>query len=230
MKITYFRLALPAIALFSLTSIFSCKNEAPEAAQTTHEPKANTMEGHTIDTSFRKMFEEINMVKMHFFGTSELEPNKDDYPYTGQKIEGDAAKFLGDGLQSNETGAVYATYKAENYNLYVLRVPGKYASSDLALAKWDDASKKLVKIYDLANLQCDEGLCHQQDAWLTDLDDDRVLDLVVRSHSNDNGKISDEKFMVMAQPSPGNFAQAPEGLASLAPQTSYVLHEKTKTK
>lgn len=225
MKKFYTQIVLGATALFLFSGLLGCNSEGQAPTEAPAESK-KMAEGQTIDSSFKNMFEEVNVVKMHLFGTNEAEPKVDDYPYTGKKIDDAQLKYLGDGLQPNEIGAVYACYRTEIYNLYILRVPGKYASSDLALAKWDDASQKLVKVMDLANLQCDEGYCLQQDAWLTDLDDDRVLDLVVHSLTNDNGKISDEKFTVYAQPSPGNFTKAPDALASLAPITSYVMHQK----
>lgn len=219
------RTVFGAAALLVIIGFFACKNEAHQPTETPVETK-KMAEGQTIDSTFRNLFEEVNVVKMHLFGTNELEPKQDAYPYAGKKIEEAQMKYLGDGLQANEIGGVYACYRTEAYNLYILRVPGKYASSDLALAKWDDASQKLVKVMDLASIQCDEGYCIQQDAWLTDLDDNRVLDLITHSMTNDNGKISDEKFTVFDQPTPGNFSKAPEALASLAPITSYVMHQK----
>lgn len=219
------RFVFGATALLLMAVFFACKNEGDAPTQASVETK-KMADGQTIDSTFRNMFEEVNVVKLHAFGTNELEPKQEDYPYTGKKIEEAQMKYLGDGLQANEVGGVYACYRTEAYNLYVLRVPGKYASSDLALAKWDDASQKLVKVMDLASIQCDEGYCIQQDAWLTDLDDNRALDLVTHSMTNDNGKISDEKFTVYTQPTPGNFAKAPDNIASLAPITSYVMHQK----
>ena len=202
-----------------------CSNNEGNSSTEQKTMPANTI-AQNIDTTFQHLFEEVNVVKMHMFGTNELEPKQEDYPYSGKMIEEKFMKYLGEGLQPNEIGSVYACYRTEVYNFYILRVPGKYASSDLVLAKWDNAASKLVKLMDLASIQCDEGLCHQQDAWLTDLDDDRVLDLVIRSLTNDNGKISNETFTVMAQPTPGNFVKAPDSLASLAPMTSYVPHQK----
>ena len=216
----YFGTALIAI-------LFYCcgKNEANAPGTQQTMPASDAM-AQNIDTAFQQLFEEVNVVKMHLFGTNEAEPKQDDYPYAGKMIEEHFMKYLGNGLQPNEVGSVYACYRTEVYNFYILRVPGKYASSDLVLAKWDNATSKLLKINDLAMLQCDEGLCHQQDAWLTDLDDNRVLDLVIHSASIENGKVSDEKFEVFDQPSPGSFAKAPDSLAMLAPQTSYVLFHK----
>ncbi len=210
---------------------YCCGNNEKNVPETTENTaKADDAIHQNIDTTFRNLFEEVNVVKMHLFGTNELEPKQEDYPYAGKKIEEGFMKYLGEGLQPNEVGSVYACYRTEIYNLYVLRVPGKYASSDLVLAKWDNATSKLMKVIDLAMLQCDEGMCHQQDAWLTDLDDDRVLDLVIHTMTNDNGKISDETFTVMSQPSPATFTKASDALTSLAPQTSYVMFHEMKKK
>ncbi len=214
-----------AIAMFALLFYCCGKNEANAPGTQQNMPMTDAMHQH-IDTTFRNHFEEVNVVKMHLFGTNEADPKQDDYPYAGKIIEEDFMKYLGDGLQPNEIGSVYACYRTEVYNFYILRVPGKYASSNLVLAKWDNATSKLVKVTDLANLQCDEDVCQQQDAWLTDLDDDRVLDLVTRSATINKGAVSDEKFMVYAQPSEGSFTKAPDSLAMLAPQTSYVLYHK----
>lgn len=211
------------LVLFILAiGIFGCNQDpAPaEAATTDPAPAAQPAVNETV----QNLFEEVNVVKMHLFGTKEADPKLETYPYAGKPIGEAELKFLSEDMHPNEIGSVYACYRTENNGFYILRVPGKYASSDLVLAKWDANSSKLVKIMDLAMLQCDEGLCHQQDAWLTDLDDDRSLELVIRKASNDNGKVSEEEFTVLAQQPPGSFTKAPDALASLAPQTSYVLN------
>ncbi|MCC6725234.1 MAG: hypothetical protein IT258_12040 [Saprospiraceae bacterium] len=200
-----------------------CKQEAAttETAATT-EPAAKQP---AVNETVQNLFEEVNVVKMHLFGTKEAEPTQEKYPYTGKLVNEADLQYFSPELHPNEVGGVYACYRTEYNGFYILRVPGKYASSDLALAKWDANTNKLVKVMDLAMLQCDEGLCHQQDAWLTDLDDDRSLELVIRKAENDNGKISKEEFTVLMQQPPGSFTKAPEQLASLAPPTSYVLYK-----
>jgi hypothetical protein len=213
------------LALFSFL-FYCCGNNEADRQSATQNPPTNDAMSTNIDTAFQQLFEEVNVVKMHLFGTTEAEPTQENYPYTGKIIEEEFMKYLGDGLQPNEVGSVYACYRTEVYNMYILRVPGESVSSNLVLAKWDNATSKLVKLYDLASIKCSEGACQQQDAWLTDLDDDRVLDLVTRSFTNDNGKISGESFAVFAQPTPGNFVKAPDSLAALAPMTSYVPHQK----
>ncbi len=201
--------------------LFGCNQDpAPTEAENTA-PATQP----AVNEGFLNLFEEVNVVKMHLFGTNQVEPKVEDYPYAGKPIGEADLKFLSPDLQPNEVGSVYACYRTENNGFFILRVPGKYASSDLALAKWDTNANQLIKVMDLAMLQCDEGMCHQQDAWLTDLDDDRSLELVIRKQVNDNGKISNEEFTVLAQQPPGSFTKAPENLATLAPATSYVFQK-----
>ncbi len=180
--------------------------------------------GQKVDEGLMGLFEEVNVVKMHLFGTAEAEPNPDNYPYTGKVIAGDAVGMLGEGLQPNDIGSVYACYYTENSGHFILRVPGKNASSDLVLAKWDAKTGKLMKVADLAYLMCDEGICHQQDAWLADLDDNRTLELIVRKHTRDaQGNVSDESFEVLTDQGMGDFVGANELLASLAVKYNYVM-------
>ncbi|MBK8566846.1 MAG: hypothetical protein IPN76_26830 [Saprospiraceae bacterium] len=209
------------VVLLLILGLFGCNQDPAPAEASNPAPAAQP----TINEGFQNLFEEVNIVKMHLFGTKEAEPKIDDYPYVGKPIGESELKFLSPDLQPNEIGSVYACYRTEYNGFYILRVPGKYSSSDLALAKWDANANQLIKVMDLAMLQCDEGMCHQQDAWLTDLDDDRSLELVIRKQVNDNGKISNEEFSVLAQQPPGSFTKAPDNLASLAPQTSYVLQK-----
>lgn len=208
--------------LLPLTLAFACQpntgNDQGTAAET---PAAETPAMNPV----KDLFEEQIVVKMHLFGTQEAMPDAEMYPYAGKAIEGDALQHLGDGLQPGEVGQVYACYHVENNDFYILRVPGKYASSDLALARWNDAAGKLEKVYDLASIACDEGVCHQQDAWLTDLDDDRTLELVIHSRSTDEkGNITEENFAVLSQDASGNFTASNEQLAALAVKDRYVLH------
>lgn len=176
------------------------------------------------DPKIMSLFEEVNVVKMHLFGTTEAMPNADNYPYAGKPITGEALGFLSNDLQPNDVGGVYACYHTENSNHFILRVPGKHASSDLVLAMWDGDAKKLVEVMDLAFLMCDEGICHQQDAWLADLDDSRTLELIVRKHTRDmQGNISEESFEVMTDNGTGHFIKTDEQLASLAVMGNYVM-------
>ena len=202
--------------------LVACQQKSPQNME--EKDMTATSAKKMADPALMALFEEVNVVKMHLFGTNEAMPNADNYPYTGNPITGEALNFLGEDLQPNDAGGVYACYHTENSNHFILRVPGKYASSDIALAMWDADTKKLVKVMDLAYLMCDEGICHQQDAWLADLDDNRTLELILRKHTRDgDGKISDESFEVLTDDGSGHFTKTDEKLASLAIKGNYVM-------
>ena len=207
--------------LFFLLSIFlfvACQSNTNQ--QTAEQPAKEMKSKPAIMDSF----EEVNVVKMHLFGTTEAMPNADNYPYTGKVLNDDASKMLGEGLQANEQGAVYACYHTENSNHYILRTPGKNGSSDLVLALWDEAKGSLVKVMDLAYIHCEEGICMQQDAWLADLDDSRTLEMIIRKQTRDaQGNVSDESFEVLTDDGTGHFKKTTEQLASLAVKDNYVM-------
>ncbi len=206
------------LILFSIFLLTACQSNSNQntAEQVVEEmkPKPPIMDS----------FEEVNVVKMHLFGTTEAMPNPDNYPYTGKALTGDLANMLGDGLQPSDSGGAYACYHTENSNHYILRIPGKQGSSDLALAMWDETMGKLVKVMDLAYIHCEEGTCMQQDAWLADLDDSRTLEMVIRKRTRDaQGNVSDESFEVLTDDGTGHFKKTNEQLASLAVKDNYVM-------
>lgn len=208
--------------LFFALALFACTQQKEKAESSETVPKKTTMA--KPDDSFQKLFEEVNVVKMHLFGTAEAEPSPDDYPYVGKPIPPEQLKMLEEKLNA-PNGTVFACYFTENSMHYILRIPTEQTSGDLVLAKWNEEEKKLVKVNDLAYLRCEEGTCLQQDAWLADLDDDRDLELVVRQHQKDGqGNISEEKFMVSTDNGSGEFTPASEALSALAVKDRYVMN------
>jgi hypothetical protein len=208
--------------LLPVMLMWACQSEqsSQKEAETTAAPAKPT-----VNEAVQQLFEEVNVVKMHLFATQEADPNAESYPYTGKPFGEDLLKFLPDGVEPNEAVGVYACYRTENNGFFILRVPGKMASSDLILCKWDDGAGKLKKVNDLARIQCDDTGCQQQDAWLIDLDDDRKLELITRSKSFDSkGGVTAESFDVLSQDNAGSFAKSSEQMASLALKENYVLH------
>lgn len=203
--------------LLFLSLLFSCQSPAPDNGL---EKETKVMKVPPV----AQYFEEINVVKMHLFATSEAMPNAEDYPYSGKELPAEALQYLGEGLQPSSEGKVFACYRTENSGHYILRIPGKTASSDLALAQWDQTAGQLVMLMDLAYQRCDAGLCQQQDAWLADLDDSRTLELIIRKNTHDgSGKITDESFEVLTDDGTGLFIKTNEQLASLAVKENYVM-------
>lgn len=208
--------------LLPVFSFLACQQT--DKQPTTDNPSTHSTINPKADPAILSLFEEVNVVKMQLFGTNEADPNPEYYPYTGKAITGEGLKYLAQDLQPNDIGGVFGCYFIENSGHFILRVPGKYASSDLALAKWDDSAKQLVKEAEVAYSQCDEGYCHLQNAWLTDLDDSRTLELVIRKHTRDpKGTLSDETFEVLTDDGTGHFTKTNEQLASLAVKENYVM-------
>ena len=210
-------------------SFFACQNtgepqKTTEAPAETADKMSPEMSGQAMpDASLNELFEEVNVVKMHLFGTTEAEPDAENYPYVGKLVPPALHHLLGEKMNAS-AGPVFACYYAENSGHFILRVPGKDISSDLVLAKWDGKTHKLVKVAKLASISCEEGICSQQDSWLIDIDDDRDLELISRMHKRDSkGMISDEKFMVSTDDGMGHFQKATTELAALAPMDRYVM-------
>ena len=179
--------------------------------------------------ALQSVFEEVNVVKMHIFATKEKNPDAEMYPYTGKPFDGNILKFLPDGIQPDKADGVFACYRTEYNGFYILRVPGQEVSSDLILCKWDMAAGKLKKVMDLASIACQENGCSQQDAWLADLDDDRMLELIIRSViTNAEGNATQEEFNVLSQDAGGNFVKSNEQITSLAVKANYVLYQEMK--
>lgn len=209
-------------AFFLLTFlVFGCQSTQDQ--KPTPETALAETDKNKPDAALNDLFEEVNVVKMHLFGTTEEQPNADQYPYVGKPIPAALHSML-DKMLNADMGPVFACYRTENSGHYILRVPGKYISGDLALAKWDAQAGKLVKVTNLAYYWCDEGVCNQMDAWLADLDDDRNLELICREHHRDEkGNVSDEKFTVTTDDGSGVFQNATTELAALAIKNNYVM-------
>ncbi len=202
----------------------ACQSNQPSSQDTEDVDAPSTP---AVNAAVYNLFDEVNILKMHVFSTLEEDPDAENYPYTGTQFGEDLLPFLPDGIQPNEAGGVFACYRVENNNLYVLRIPGQNISSDLILCRWNDAAGKLEKITDLANYRCEGDNCIQQDAWLADLDDDRVYELITAKMSyGANGKLmGDENFSVFSQDAEGRFVPASELIASLVISGNYKMHQ-----
>lgn len=175
-------------------------------------------EKSNMDMAFTKLFDTVNVVKMHLFSGEESE----NYPYDGKAIEGEELTMLADDLKPADA-AVFACYWLENDNSYLLRVKNSDASNSLVLARYNTTTGKLEKTNDLATYSCTEAQCKQVDSWLIDLDDDRDLELVTLEMSMDaDGKKVGESFTVFTKDDKGMFSKADDQLAALAPQDRYV--------
>ncbi|MEM9260692.1 MAG: hypothetical protein AAGA62_13670, partial [Bacteroidota bacterium] len=120
--------------------LFAACQQGPEKSTPT--PAADAKKAMMADPALMSFFEEVNVVKMHLFGTNEAMPDAENYPYVGKEITGESIAMLSTELQPNDAGRVYGCYHTENSDHFILRVPGKESSSDLAIAQWDAVQKK----------------------------------------------------------------------------------------
>lgn len=211
---------------YLLTCLLAAACQPNQPAEQAAETSNTTTTEPAVNQAVMDLFEEVNVVKMHLFATREADPEGETYPYAGKQFGEDVLPFLPEGVQPNESGGVFACYHVENNDFFILRVPGQEVASDLMLCKWDGSAGKLKKIASLASYRCEGESCQQQDAWLTDLDDDRSLELITREAKLDTkGKILEEKFTVLSQDATGNFIPSNDQITTLAIKDNYVLQQ-----
>ncbi|MEO1260257.1 MAG: META domain-containing protein [Bacteroidota bacterium] len=128
-----------------------------------------------------------------------------NYPFTGTLIDPELYAFFDRETSEiwNSTGGdVMAVAQFKGF--YIARVPGRYVSSDIALFRLKDGV--LQRSETIAWAWCDEGWCNQQDAWLKDINQDELIDIVQHySLTDDRGKIREERMTVLLQTTDGIF-------------------------
>ncbi|MEY3367971.1 MAG: hypothetical protein RI973_1126 [Bacteroidota bacterium] len=173
-----------------------------------------------MDAALHGLFEPQIVVKMHFFSARDSAGVPADYPYAGIKIDGQLLNLLDGSLSEGEgSSELHACYFIENAGNYVLR-----SGRDLLLARWNAGTGRLEKTLVLASYDCQNASCRQQDAWLIDLDDDRSLELIIRSQAKDaGGNILADDFKVLSEKDDSYSDSSPE-LIALAIKDRYLLH------
>lgn len=142
----------------------------------------------------------------HLFPILQVD-NPDGYPYKGMPIDTALYKYFDTNSSSVwlETGGeVMAVGQFGDF--FICRVPGRYVSSDIALYRI--VNGLMTHTETVAWAWCDEGWCNQQDAWLTDVNQDGRLDLVQHyTLTDDRGKIREERVTASLQDEGGNFVE-----------------------
>ena len=187
--------------------IYSCSNN--KSTEQTGSAKQD------VDSSelFLKLFTKIDGNNLHVYTpTYDLDHGN---KFNGRKIDFSFYKFLKfktlSPKQIDTSFHNYACYKfklTDNKTGLIIRTPSKYSDTAIDLYTWDNQTKKITNIINLADGYGEEGWHFAQDAWLQDLNQDKLLDLVTfRKDYNPNWeypekkpvKITDSLFVYMGK-------------------------------
>lgn len=69
---------------------------------------------------------------------------------------------------------------SDNLSGLIVRVPATYSETALELFVWDNRTKRIIDNINLADETGDAGWYFVQDAWITDLNNDRQSDVLIR--------------------------------------------------
>lgn len=157
---------------------------------------------------FLTAFEPLSLDDPHFYSVLN-EKDADKYAFKGKKMN----PYLLDYIDP-ETAKHYKTTQANVYQIgkykdhYILRTPGKYASTDLTIFSLDKYHNRVKKEALLTYAWCDEGACNQQDAWLKDINGDGKFDIVTKYVFTENGKVQSTTMTALIQQGPnGTFVE-----------------------
>ncbi|MCU0347504.1 MAG: META domain-containing protein [Saprospiraceae bacterium] len=134
--------------------------------------------------------------------------NPGDYPFQGSLIDTSFYQYFSAEIREIWSGGGGEVMAVGEYGgFYICRVPGRYVSSDIAI--FTLKNNEMQHLETIAWAWCDEGWCNQQDAWLTDHDQDGRTDVVQHyTLTDDRGKIKEERMTLLLQNSSGELAPA----------------------
>lgn len=126
-----------------------------------------------------------------------------NYPFIGNLIDTSFYRFFNAEIReiwADGGGEVLAVGQFGGF--YICRVPGRYVSSDIAIFTINDGEMKHLET--IAWAWCDEGWCNQQDAWLSDADQDGLTDVYQHyTLTDDRGKLKEERLTLLRQTAEG---------------------------
>jgi hypothetical protein len=165
---------------------------------------------------FNDLFSTSNVGVLHVYAASKKQVPS-DYFFKGQKIPTSFYQFftqnwivdMPDGFEA------YALHRIRGRggDLYLIRFEGDGVQHLIELFQFNE--EKLVHKQVLANYQCADQLCIQQDAWITDVNNDVRLDIIKKVKIfTDNGVknrfFPDEYRTMLTQQADGSFTPTEE--------------------
>jgi hypothetical protein len=177
------------LTLFSFTALWAQdEKEAEKPEKASYEDynerpyPATNVPASEQAAAFMALFEESDV------GNLRLYAHPDDnlpygYPFAGKEIPASFyAMFTGEYRELLEDDLAYAysiySIKGNEGQHYIMRLPTDKGPNTLVLFELDGEVMKPVQV--LAYAYCKDGYCYQQDSFITDLDGDTDLDILVK--------------------------------------------------
>jgi hypothetical protein len=154
-----------------------------------------------ISNPFLDLFEEVNSEEIHVFSPCET---KGSNKYLGKSIPPSFFfNFKVNNMKSivlmDKTEEIFACFKtplSENFTGIIVRHSGHYPEdySILSLYVWDNTKQKNINRIKLTDNWGDGTFIETQDAWLTDINLDKQLDIVTRNIQSWEDDDSEEEY------------------------------------
>ena len=159
---------------------------------------------------FMALFEDAEVGNLHVYSDFKDKAGA-GYYFAGKKI-GAAHKelFASEFLGLAKANDIYATYsiRGNEEEHYIIRMPTNKGSNTLWLFTIEGEVVKPLQ--QLAFAFCQGGDCYQQDSWITGLNGDTSLDILVKFRRTNakTGAVTEESEKVYLQDEAGNFRLA----------------------
>jgi hypothetical protein len=140
--------------------------------------------------NFLAKFCDTNAENLHIYSPFEGSNGK---RFEGKKIDSTFYKYF-----SKQSWFWYSTEKkAQIFGCFkfrisssitglLVRIESQYSETAIDLCLWDNNSKEIKYSFELADKFGDGGWYFVKDAWLTDLNKDGLLDIIIRKKDNSN--------------------------------------------
>ena len=183
MRITFSILALSAIFIILTASCSDHKSTKREAPAITD-----------ITATFLAIFQDIDPEGLHVYSPCDT---TDGHKFTGRVIAQRFHHYFSFDKAFTETiqsfskdtlSHIYSCFKfplSDSRTGLLVRWPSQYDESAIYLFTWDNKLKKMIAGENIADTFGDEGWYFIQDAWLTDINKDKKLDIVIHRMDHD---------------------------------------------
>lgn len=205
------------LALFSFSTVWAQDEKAQEKDIEKEDyedydvrpyPAANVPVSEQA-ADFISLFEESDVGNLRLYS----HPSEDlpyGYPFAGDKIpESFYSMFTGDYRELLEDDLAYAnsvySIKGNEGQHYIMRLPTNKGPNTLVL--FDLRGEVMVPIQILAFAYCKDGYCYQQDSFLTDLDGDTDLDILLKFQRTlpESGEVLNKNDIMFLQQDNGEY-------------------------